>query len=123
MLKYRFECSNKFKNEFNKLVKKCPSLKDDFDLLKEAMAVDLNYNKQKFPQSKYEQIAGLGKNVTLPAFIVKKFRCKAIKKGNRSGFRFTFVFHREELLIYFVEAYFKSKKEMEDKNRIIELFK
>ena len=123
MIKYKFNSSPQFKKEFNKLLKKCPSLEEDFELLKNAMNADLNYNQQKFPKSKYFQIKGLGEKVILPVFKIKKFRCKAIKKGNRSGFRFTFVFHKEEALIYFVQIYYKSKNQKEDKNRIINLFK
>jgi mRNA-degrading endonuclease RelE of RelBE toxin-antitoxin system len=122
MIDYNFDYHPIFKKELNKLIRKCPSLKDDFKILKDIMIIDLNNNNYQFPKSKYHRIKGLGGEISLPAFKIKKFRCKSIKKGNRSGFRFTFLFHEEESLIYFVQIYHKSANENEDQNRIINLF-
>ena len=52
----------------------------------------------------------------------KKFRCKGINKGSRSGFRITFLFDQEESRFIFVEIFNKNKKEIPDKNRVNELF-
>ena len=67
-------------------------------------------------------ISGLENNVSVPAFIIKKFRCKGINKGSRSGFRITFLFDFEESKFIFVEMFNKNKKEIPDKNRINQLF-
>ena len=67
-------------------------------------------------------ILGLENSVTVPAFIIKKFLCKGINKGSRSGFRITFLFDQEESRFIFVEIFNKNKKEIPDKNRINELF-
>ena len=67
-------------------------------------------------------ISGLENNVTVPDFIIKKFRCKGINKGSRSGFRITFLFDQEESRFIFVEIFNKNKKEIPYKNRVNELF-
>ena len=46
-----------------------------------------------------------------------------MNKGMKSGFRITFIHDPSENLIYFVQFYFKSKNEIEDKERINKLFK
>ncbi|MDR0913414.1 MAG: hypothetical protein LBM96_12575 [Methanobrevibacter sp.] len=93
MINYQFETTKKFDNEFFKLIKKCPSLENDFERLKNVIVADLSFNENKFPKSKYKRLSGLGDKVTLPVFKIKKFRCSKIKKGNRSGFRIIFIFN------------------------------
>lgn len=94
---YTFDKHPLFKKEFNKIIRKhqCPSLEKDFERLKIALVQNLeDYNQ--FPVSLCNRISGLNSNVKFPAFIVKNFRCKGIKKGSRSGFRITFLFSRED---------------------------
>ena len=119
-----FKHHPKFPKEKRKMIAKCPSLKEDFETFKNALCTDIIYNNFDVPtnNNKYFQISGLSKNVTLPVFIVKKFRCQDINKGSDSGFRLTFVYDKKERLIYFVEFYHKNKKKIEDKNRINNLF-
>lgn len=71
--------------------------------------------------SQYHRIVGLKPYVTQPAFVFKDFRCKGIKKGKKSGFRITFILFSE--YVYFTEIYHKNQKELEDKERINDLFK
>ena len=87
--------------------------------------VDIKYNNYTVPteNDKYFRIAGLDECVTLPAFVAKAFYCEKMNKGMKSGFRITFIYDPSENLIYFVQFYFKSKNEIEDKNRINRLFK
>lgn len=120
---YTFEYHHKFKKEFNKIITKhhCPTLKDDFKLLYDILIQHLN-ESDKFAPHICMHISGLENNVTVPAFIIKKFRCKGINKGSRSGFRITFLFDHEESRFIFVEIFNKNKKEIPDKNRINELF-
>lgn len=68
-------------------------------------------------------ISGLDNYVTVPAFIIKRFRCEGINKGANSGFRITFLFDKDEGKFIFVEMFNKNKKNIPDKNRINELFK
>lgn len=67
-------------------------------------------------------ISGLENYVTVPAFIIKKFRCEGINKGVKSGFRITFLFDKEESKFIFVELFHKNKKKIPNKKRINELF-
>lgn len=120
---YTFEYHHKFKKEFNKIFTKhnCPTLKGDFKLLYDILIQHLD-ESDKFAPHVCMQISGLSTNVTVPAFIIKKFRCKGINKGSKSGFRITFLFDKEESRFIFVEMFKKSKKEIPDKKRINELF-
>ena len=121
---YSFEYHPKFKKEFNNIIKrhKCPTLKDDFKLFLDTLIVNLKEN-QRFPEHICTYIAGLDSSVMLPAYVVKKFRCKKINRGVNSGFRFAFVFNSKRKRFIFVEFYIKNSKKVEDKNRINNLFK
>lgn len=120
---FTFDCHPKFQKEFNKIIRKhqCPSLNDDFERLKIILIQDIEENGN-FSVNFCQRIAGLDKCVCLPAFIIKKFRCKKIKKGSNSGFRLTFLFDKEEQRFYFCEIFHKNKKELPDKERINQLF-
>lgn len=115
-VKYTIKTSARFDKEFNKLIRKCPSLEEDFGRLKNVILLNLSTGDHYLPDDLYHQIPGL--DVKFPVFKIKKFRCKAIPKGNRSGFRFIFILSRKHNVIYFTECYHKNKKELEDKNRI-----
>ncbi|MBR6517822.1 MAG: hypothetical protein IKT40_13400 [Bacilli bacterium] len=120
---YTFECHPLFDKEFSKIIRKhqCPTLMDDFNRLKIILVQDLLDN-DNFSHHICTRIKGLDSNVPYPAFIIKNFRCKGINKGSRSGFRLTFVYVKEENYFYFCEIYNKNKKDVEDKNRINNLF-
>ncbi|MDR3223826.1 MAG: hypothetical protein LBT66_08890 [Methanobrevibacter sp.] len=77
----------------------------------------------ELPKNGYFPVRGVKGKAHLPAFVIKKFRCKSIPKGNKSGFRIVFVFDRSMSLIYFVEIYHENKKENLDPKRIIEACK
>lgn len=116
---------NKFLKEKSKLSKKCPSIEKDFNRFLKSLITDIQYNNSEVPLNtkKYSRIAGLNKAVYLPAFVAKVFYCEKMNKGSKSGFRITFIYDDTENLIYFVQFYFKSKNEIEDKDRINNLFK
>ena len=113
---YTIKTYPKFDREFNKLIKKCPSLEKDFERLTNVLLLHLTTGDNYLPDDHYHQIQRL--DVKFPVFKIKKFRCKAIPKGNRSGFRFIFILSRKHNLIYFTECYYKSKHEIENKKRI-----
>lgn len=121
MGKYQIKTHPKFDKELNKLTEKCPSLKSDFERLKKVLLLDLERGNHRLTQDTYLQIPGLGHKVKFPVFKIKKFRCKDIPKGNRSGFRFIFILSRKHNVIYFTQCYFKGKNEMENRNRIIDV--
>lgn len=116
---YEIKTHPKFDKEFDKLTKKCPSLEEDFNRLKKVLLFHLKDGDHYLPTDQYHQIQRL--NVKFPVFKIKKFRCKSIPKGNRSGFRFIFILIRKYNLIYFTECYFKGKKEIENRTRIKEI--
>lgn len=113
---YLIKTYPKFDDEFDKLKKKCPSLENDFERLKTVLLYDLNNGDNYLNPDRYLQLQGL--KVSFPVFKIKKFRCKSIPKGNRSGFRFIFILSRKHNLIYFTECYFKRKKKNENRDRI-----
>ena len=120
---YTFEYHPKFKKEFNKILNKhnCPTLKSDFKLLYDILIQHLS-ESNKFAPHICMHISGLESYVTVPAFIIKKFRCEGINRGANSGFRITFLFDMEESKFIFVELFNKNKKSIPDKDRINKLF-
>lgn len=120
---YTFEYHYKFKKEFNKIFRKrhCPTIKTDFKLLYDVLIQHL-MESNKLSSNICFPMAGLKDYVTVSAFIIKRFRCKGIKKGSRSGFRITFLFDVDESRFIFVEIFEKKNKELPNKNRINELF-
>ena len=121
---YTFEYHHKFKKEFTKIQSKhqCPTLKSDFKLLYDILIQHL-HESDRFSPHVCMHISGLENYVTVPAFIIKRFRCEGINKGANSGFRITFLFDAEESRFIFVEMFNKNKKNIPDKKRINELFK
>lgn len=121
---YTFEYHYKFKREFNKIFRKrqCRTIKEDFKLVYDTLIQNLEEDS-KFKEHVCMHMSGLAGYVTVPAFIIKKFRCGGIPQGNDSGFRITFLFDQESEKFIFVEIFMKSKKENPDKGRINDLFK
>jgi hypothetical protein len=55
---------------------------------------------------------------------IKKIACKSLKgRGVNSGLRLIYAYFPEEQKITFVELYHKNDKDMEDRLRIINLFR
>ena len=102
----------KFLKEKLKFKRKCPSIDNDFKRIEIALKTKIEDNNFKVPvdNKKICRIEGLDSHVTLPAFVVKSFYCEKMNKGRNSGFRITFVYDIAKKLIYFVEFYFKGKK-------------
>ncbi len=119
------EYHKKFLKEKDKFERICPSIEKDFEIFLKTLKTDIIYNNYNVPTNnkKYYQIVGLDKKVYLPAFVAKAFYCEKMNKGSKSGFRITFIYDPSENVLYFVEFYFKGKKEIEDKGRINHLFK
>ena len=117
-IEYRIVTDKKFDDDFRKLIKKCLSLEEDFERLKKVLLFDLKRGNHRLTHERYHQIPNLGGKVKFPVFKVKKFRCKKISKGNRSGFRFIFILSRKHNVVYFVECYHKNKKKNADIERI-----
>lgn len=119
------EYHKKFLREKRKLARKCRSIDSDFEDFKTALITDIIYHDYTVPTDtkKYFRIAGLDDCVNLPAFVAKVFYCEKMDRGAHSGFRITFIYDPSENLLYFIQFYFKSNDEVEDKERINKLFK
>lgn len=117
---YTILTHKKFDKEFEKLKSECDTLDKDFKRLKRTILFDLERGNHRLTHDRYKQIPGLGPKVKFPVFKVRKFRCKGIHKGNRSGFRFIFILSRKHNIIYFTEIYHKkhNKNRLENKDRI-----
>jgi len=105
-----------FKKDFNKLIKRFRTLKDDLEVLKrnqlELLHIFKIDNGGTFELKGYE-------NPNYSIYKVKKITCKSLKgKGNRSGLRLIYAFDQNLFQIALMEIYFKGDKENEDYDRI-----
>jgi hypothetical protein len=109
-----------FAKDFKKLKKKFSTLDEDLQVFIERQLKLLH----KLGQDNRGciRIANLG--ITYPhIFKAKKFACKALKgRGANSGIRIIYAHYPEEDGIVFIEIYFKSEQENEDRSRILSNF-
>jgi len=105
-----------FDSEFDKLLKKYRSLKEDLGVLK---AVLLKYPRGYEPV--IFRIPGL--DIETEIYKVKNFRCKALNRGSRSGIRIIYAYLETKQEIKFVEIYYKEKDDVDcNKERIRKYF-
>lgn len=105
-----------FKRDLKKL--NIPSINSDLKLFEKAFSA-LKSNLTGLVQiSKLEK-----KGVYTPIFKARKFRCKSLNKGSKSGIRLTFAYIKEEDMVIYIEIYNKNRKENHDEGRIIKYFK
>ena len=106
-----------FKKEFQRLLKKYKTLKDDLDILKQFLNIyPMGFTPRIFP------ISDLGLKTKI--FKVKKFRCKYLKgSGSNSGIRIIYAYMEDENKIEFIEIYFKGDKRNFNKKRILKYYK
>lgn len=106
-----------FTRDFKKLLKKFPSLKDDFEVNKQ-YRIEL-FHCQEINSNSIFEIDGAGNTAYLRFYKVKKFQCQSLKgKGAQSGIRVIYAYRREEQKIIFLEIYYKADQENEDRQRI-----
>ncbi len=110
-----FEEVQEFSKDLKKL-KRFRSLHDDIYRFKMSLDVQL---PGELPGT--ERISNLGKNVELPIFKLKHFRCLDLKgKGSRSGIRIIYTFVQKKNKIVLIQIYFKgSNQDNHDKERIL----
>lgn len=108
----------KFSQLLKQLAKRFRSLPDDLEIAKKA-AIELRHvqgidNQSCFPLQGYE-------NGFCELYKVKKFACKALKgRGNRSGIRVIYAYHRDLNKVVFIEIFFKADQELESQELIDE---
>ena len=98
--------------EFEKDLRKFKvDIEKDFKTFKKALAVDpKNLNGAV-------KISNLGEGI-YSVYKARKFRCKALNKGSKSGIRVVYTYNPKTDEIILIEIYFKSKKENHDVHRI-----
>ncbi len=107
-----------FSRDRKKLYKKIRSIYDDLEVFKTALASELPNHL-----SGTVQISNLGRDVNAPVYKVRHFRCKALKgKGSRSGIRVIYAYEQDKALVTLIEIYHKSKRENENRERILKYF-
>ena len=112
-----------FEKELKKLQKKYPSLGKDFQDFQRFLSI--------YPEGIWTgdivRINGLGEEILLPIYKVKSFRCYSIAKNStNSGIRIIYVYDKSSEVIEFIEfieIYHKGSKELEDRSRIIDIYK
>jgi mRNA-degrading endonuclease RelE of RelBE toxin-antitoxin system len=94
-----------FKNQYKKFCNKYQGFDKDFEILLKALKVEPENRRicEKIPT---------GREVEIPLYKVKKFQCKAIQKGTRSGIRLIYAYDKYKYKIYLVELY----KHIKDSN-------
>ncbi len=105
-----------FDSEFDKLLKKYRSLKEDLEVLKTILS--------KYPIG-YEPVTFRITDLDIETAIykVKNFRCKALNRGSRSGIRIIYAYIEAKQEIKFIEIYYKEKDEVDcNKERIKKYF-
>ncbi len=114
----QYEETKEFQNDFKALLKKSPSLKEDFKTNKK-YRIELFHNNN-IDNNSIEKIQGVGNTEKLQFFKVTKFQCKSLKgRGAKSGIRLIYAFILEKQKIVFLEIYFKAGQTKEKKQRII----
>ncbi|MDO9578740.1 MAG: hypothetical protein Q7J16_12725 [Candidatus Cloacimonadales bacterium] len=112
----QIEYSAEFKKDLKKLEKRFRTLESD---LQNFVTVQLKlFHKLKLDNQGIVEIAGLG--IDYPKiYKARKFACKSLKgTGSRSGIRIIYAYYPDLDKIEFIEIYYKSNKENEDRERI-----
>ncbi len=106
-----------FDKDLKKLLKRFPTLEDDL-ITARKNAIELYHIHNIDNQSVFEIPHLTTQNIQI--FKLKKFACKSLPgKGVKSGIRIIYAYCPQSLKVIFLEIYFKSDKENEDKKRIL----
>jgi hypothetical protein len=112
----RYNALPAFDKDFKKLHKRFSTLDRDFEIMKRGVIEVCHLQNIKTPAA--VKIEGFCCERYL-SMKVRKFSCMALKgRGSASGLRVVYVFEPENYNVTFIEIYFKSDKENEDKDRL-----
>jgi len=106
-----------FSKDLEKLNKRFRSLYEDLETFSTALEEVLPAHLPKTVQ-----ISGLGHEVKVPIFKVRRFRCRYLKRGSNSGLRIIYAYEQEGDKITLIELYYKGNQEIEDRKRILKYF-
>lgn len=111
-----FDELDEFGKDVKKLSKKYRTIQEDIEVVKKVLCV----HPDERPPFSF-RIDNLG--IKTCVIKVKKIASRSFKgKGVNSGFRLIYAHFTEEEKIVLIELYHKSKKDFEDKDRIIRHF-
>lgn len=106
----------KFERDFKQLLKRYPSLKEDFSTFVETQ-LDLVHNQDVDNRGTFELTYVNSEECRI--FKTKRFACRALAgSGSKSGIRVIHAYYEEEDKVEFVEIYYKGDKPNEDRERI-----
>ncbi|MCF7819846.1 MAG: hypothetical protein K9M44_00040 [Candidatus Pacebacteria bacterium] len=118
-MKINYDETAQFKRDFKKLLKKFPTLKDDFATNKQ-YRIEL-FHCQEVDSNSIFEIEGASNADNLKFYKVKKFQCKSLKgRGAKSGIRVIYAYLGSDQRIVFLEIYFKADQANEKRERIVE---
>ena len=106
-----------FKKDLKKQNKKYNTLNNDLETFCKALAAELPNHLRKTVQ-----ISGLGQDVKVPIFKVRRFRCQYLGGGSNSGIRVIYAYEQNRDKVTLIEIYHKSKQENEKRERILKYF-
>ncbi len=108
-----------FQKDLKKLLKRFPTLEEDLQNFISTQLV--MFHKLGMDNNGVFRLTDLGFDTPL-VFKAKKFACRALKgKGVMSGIRIIYAYSPDTDSLEFIEIYFKGNKEIEDRERVIEL--
>ena len=118
MKKIKVSYVDGFHASFKKLMKKYPSLQQDFDIFLKALKI-----KPKGYPPNIVRVSGLWENVSLPIYKVKKFALSCQKTHNEIRIIYAYDSEHEHIeFIEFIEIYHKNQKANHDIKKIQELY-
>jgi len=111
-----FSSVPEFGRELKNLLKRYRTLGDDLEGLRRVLRI---HPRGYAPA--IVRISGLG--IETEIYKVKHFRCKALRRGSRSGIRVVYAYFPAEEKIEFAEIYYKEKDDRDcDKKRILKYY-
>lgn len=111
-----YKSTETFDKDFKRLAKKFPSLPEDLGLVKRA-AIEL-FHLKKIDNHAVFPIPDFCSD-TYQVCKIKKFACRSLKgRGVKSGIRVIYFFDIQKLEVIFIEMYFKSEQENENRLKI-----
>lgn len=110
-----YQQTDAFLKDFKRLLKRFKSLEGDLETAKKN-AIELfhvrkinNLSVFSIPQFHFDDVV---------IYKLKKFACRALKGGAKSGIRVIYAYFPADQAVVFLEIYYKGDQEREDQQRI-----
>lgn len=112
--------TEEFKKDFKKLLKRYGTLEEDFQRMKK-LTIELLHVMKKENDSCFKIPDFVVEHCV--AYKVKKFACRCLKGGCKSGLRVIYIYQDKLNLVTFIEIYHKNDKPNNDYDRLKRFFK